>query len=123
MGLTATIQGAVKAAFDGLDDLVSDVTLIRVASESYDPELGYNTIVDKRYVFRGVFDEVKGSAFESTIVDMDSKVCYLLPNDSNENPEVGDKIIGADDLEFVIKDISYNRPNDVSFAWQLLVSL
>ena len=121
MGLTATIQSAVSSMFNAFGDLVSNVILVKVPSDEYDPDLGYIPNINREYVFTGIFDAVKGSSFENTLVDFNTKICYLKPNTSNPDPVIGDKIKGLDGIEFTILDIGYNRPNTTVFVWELLV--
>lgn len=119
MALTATIQQAIESAFSGLGDLVSDVVLVKIDTKTYDPDKGYFMSIDQSYIFKGIFTDVKDSAFENTLVDFHTRVCYLLPG--QVNPTIGDKIEDASGNSFSILDIAFNKPNDVSFVWQLLV--
>lgn len=123
MGLTATITSAVNSLFNALGDLVHDITLHVIDSGSYDPDVGGIVGATTTYTFKGVFDKLQGSTFNNTLVDFESKVCYLKPNSSNPDPTIGNKISGSDGILYTIVDIEPNRPNDTEFVWELLVKL
>lgn len=120
MSLKAALQSAVNDLFSAFDDLVGPLVLRKVYPGSYDPTIGKVTSSEIDFATTGAFDDVNSSTFNSTLVEAGDKVVYIKPLTDAE-PNIGDKIVDPNAIEYTIIDRMDFRSYDTTFAWQLLV--
>ena len=118
MSLSTTIASAVKQAFDALGDQVGDVIITKPGT--YDPQTGtYGTGSDD--TFTGVFVDVMNSTFKNSGVGLGHQVCFMLPDVTNSDPEIGDSLVGVAGVKWTIVDRIKYQPYNDNFLWELLV--
>lgn len=121
MGLIATLQNATDKLFTVLDDLVGPLSLRKITSSAYDPSTGSVLGTELDHTFIGTFIDVSDSGFNNSLVELGDRVVYMKA--ISVDPDVGDKIVDTDGLEFTIVHKMDISAYGTTFAWQLLVRL
>ena len=121
MGLQATIENAVTAAFDAADDLIGKFTVIR-RTKVKDVDTNATTVTEVTTAnIDGLFDDIKDGDFNGKNIEMGDRVIYLKPA-TTYSVRADDRIIDPNGTEWRVKNAGGVSPAGKVLLYKLHVT-